>query len=85
MNDEPLITRAEMKALMEEAVHSALNEVGLGGDMMELQRDMVHLRRWRISVEAVSTTTYRTIAATIAVGILGALWLGITTMINPTN
>lgn len=85
-NDLVTISRDELSDLMQDAVRRALLEVGLGGDTSELQRDMVHLRKWRVSVDAASTTTFKVAVTTITAGIFGMIWLGIQVVLKqPPN
>jgi len=78
------LTKDEIKDLVREGVLQAFDRVGMGGAAEEVQRDMAHLRRWRTSVDAASSTTVKTIVTVLIAGLLGALWLGITTLIeNP--
>jgi hypothetical protein len=51
-------------------------------DRKEVRADFVHLRKWRKSVEQAQSYTFKTIITVIATGILGALWLGIKTMLG---
>lgn len=51
-------------------------------DRKELQADFRHLRRWRKSIEQTQTYAFKTIITVIVTGIVGALWLGIKTMLG---
>lgn len=51
-------------------------------DRRELQADFRHLRRWRKSIEQTQTFAFKTIITVIVTGVLGALWLGIKTMLG---
>lgn len=51
-------------------------------DRKELQADFRHLRRWRKSVEQTQTYAFKAIITVIVSGFIGALWLGIKTMLN---
>ncbi len=50
-------------------------------DRTELRADFIHLRRWRKSVEQTQSWAFKTIIITLVGGFLGALWLGIKTMV----
>ena len=50
-------------------------------DRIELRKDFIHLRRWRKSVEQTQSWAFKTIVITLVGGFLGALWLGIKTMV----
>ncbi|MFA6984619.1 MAG: hypothetical protein WC213_00235 [Arenimonas sp.] len=51
-------------------------------DRKEMQADFRHLRRWRKSIEQTQTYAFKTIVTIIVTGFLGALWLGIKTMLG---
>lgn len=51
-------------------------------DRKELQADFRHLRRWRKSVEQAQSLTFKTIVGVIVTGALGALWLGMKTLLG---
>jgi hypothetical protein len=50
-------------------------------DRIELRKDFIHLRKWRKSVEQTQNWAFKTIVITLVGGFLGALWLGIKTMV----
>lgn len=50
-------------------------------DRVELRADFIHLRRWRKSVEQTQSWTFKVIVVTLVGGLLGALWLGLKTML----
>lgn len=51
-------------------------------DRVELRADFQHLRRWRKSVEQAQSYTFKAIITIIVTGFLGALWLGVKTMLG---
>lgn len=51
-------------------------------DRKELRADFQHLRRWRKSVEQAQSYTFKTIITVLVGGFLGALWLGIKTLMG---
>jgi hypothetical protein len=51
-------------------------------DRKEIRADFVHLRKWRKSVEQAQSYTFKTIITVIAGGVLGALWMGLKTMLG---
>lgn len=51
-------------------------------DRLELRADFQHLRRWRKSVEQAQSYTFKAIITVIVTGFLGALWLGVKTMLG---
>lgn len=51
-------------------------------DRKELKADFVHLRKWRKSVDAATTLTFKVIVGTIVTGFLAALWVGLKAMLG---
>lgn len=51
-------------------------------DRKELRADFQHLRKWRKGVEQVERMGWGTIITVIVTGTLGALWVGIKTMLG---
>lgn len=77
------LSRVELRDIMTESITEAFRAMGVEvNEPIEMQRDFVHLRRWRKAVDSAQTATFRTVMATLAAGALGALWLGITTMLG---
>ncbi len=77
------MTEAEIKNIVETTVNQVLESFGLEGeDRKELQADLLHLRRWRKSIEQTQTYAFKTIITVIVTGFLGALWLGIKTALG---
>lgn len=65
------------------AVATILTSFGVEeDDRRELKADFIHLRSWRKSVEQVQSLTIKAVVTAIAAGILGALWLGIKTLLG---
>jgi hypothetical protein len=64
------------------AVATILTSFGIEeDDRKELRADFQHLRRWRKSVEQAQTLTFKAVVLAIASGVIGALWLGIKTIV----
>jgi hypothetical protein len=51
-------------------------------DRKELRSDFQHLRKWRKGVEQVERLGWGTVITVIVTGALGALWVGIKTMLG---
>lgn len=51
-------------------------------DRRELRADFQHLRKWRKSVESAQGMTFKVVVTMLVTGFVGALWLGIKTMIG---
>lgn len=46
-------------------------------DRKELRADLIHLRKWRQSVEQAQGLALKTVISIIVTGFIGAVWLGI--------
>jgi hypothetical protein len=67
-----------LEGIIQRAISQALTAIGLDvKDQQEIRNDMIHLRRWRKSVEQVHNYTVRAVITVIVAGICGALWLGV--------
>lgn len=68
----------EYKALVEEAVEQTLLKLGLNiatsEDVVELQKDFQHLRKWRSAVNSAEQNVL-TVGLTLAVGVLAFVWV----------
>jgi len=82
MNENITLSKDEARELISEGVKQALTEVGLGGDPLEMQRDMAHLRKWRMSIDAAQSTSFKVIVTTLISGFLGLIWLGFSTFLG---
>ena len=72
------MTEAEIKTVVETTVNTVLQSFGLDGeDRKELQADLLHLRKWRKSVEQAQSYTFKAVITVIATGFVGAVWMGI--------
>ena len=89
------MTKDEIKEAVAEALERKHDEVVLRTiatiltsfgieeeDRIELKADFAHLRRWRKSVEQAQTYTLKAVVTIIATGLVGALILGIKTMMG---
>lgn len=74
------LTRQELRDVMSEAIEQAFKNIGVDThDALQTQRDMAHLRKWRLAVDQASSTSFKVVVTTLMAGVLGILWLGITT------
>lgn len=80
------MTEAEIKALVDrsasEAAKHAVKEMLLTmgidtEDVLEVQRDMQHLRAWRQSIQTVKRQSLVVAVGIIVTGAIGALWLAL--------
>lgn len=75
-----LVNNQDTAAL--KVISTILTSFGLeDDDRKEFRQDLMHLRKWRKSVEQVERVGIGAIITIIAGGILGALWLGFKTMV----
>lgn len=51
-------------------------------DRQELRADFQHLRKWRVSVEAAQSITFKSVVSTLVVGFIAVLWVGIQAMMH---
>ncbi|MGO9358333.1 MAG: hypothetical protein ACLP1D_11745 [Xanthobacteraceae bacterium] len=64
------------------AVATILTSFGMNeDDKQELRADLIHLRRWRKSVEQAQGMTVKAVIVVIVSGFAGAVWLGLKTML----
>lgn len=65
------------------AVATILTSFGIeDDDRKELQADLLHLRKWRKSVEQAQSLTFRMVMTAIVGGLVGATWLGIKALLG---
>ena len=77
----------EIREIVDTAVKKTITEIlqtfGFEEDeRKELKADLIHLRRWRRSVEQTQTYTFKIIVTAIVSGLVGALWLGFKAMLG---
>ncbi|WP_445222271.1 hypothetical protein ACKWRH_21690 [Bradyrhizobium sp. Pa8] len=69
-------------AMVLKAVSAILTSFGIEeDDRKEFKADLMHLRRWRKSVEQAQTATFKAVVSAIAAGLIGAVWLGFKTVL----
>ena len=60
-----------------------LNRLGVDeSDHREIRADFTYLRRWRKSGEQMQSHTMKTVITVVVAGAVGALWLGIKTIVG---
>jgi hypothetical protein len=75
--------RGEVDAIVLRTVATTLTSFGIEeDDRRELRADLQHLRRWRKSVEQAQSFTFKAIITIIVTGLLGAVWLGVKTLVG---
>jgi hypothetical protein len=69
------MTEADVRRVVSESVSETLMRLGIDTDSpLELQRDLQHLRDWRLSVEAMKRQTMLSAVGIIVAGVLGLIW-----------
>lgn len=72
------VTEAEIRKIVAETVEQTLTRMGIqAADPLEVQRDMQHLRSWRVSTETIKRQGILTAVGIVTAGILGMIWLAI--------
>lgn len=75
--------REEIDAAILRTIATILTSFGIEKeDRIELRADFNHLRRWRKSVEQAQSLTFKVIVTAIVTGFVGAVWLGIKTLLS---
>jgi len=68
---------ADVGEIVEKAIGAALMTFGIeADDRQEMRADLAHLRKWRKSVEAAESLTFKVVLGTIVSGLVGAVWMG---------
>jgi hypothetical protein len=80
-------TQVAMQHIAETAAETAIETVftKYGFDIQDptqMQRDMAHLRRWRVAVEGAQTKGFMAIVTILVGGLAGVLWLGFKTSLG---
>ena len=72
------MTEHEIRRIVAETVDQTLTRLGVDTENpLELQRDLQHLRDWRLAAAAVKKQGLVTAVGIIVAGILGLMWLGL--------
>ena len=72
------MTEYEIRKIVAETVEQTLTRLGVdASDPIEVQKDMAHMRRWRLTVESIPGHGILTAIGIITAGILGLIWLAI--------
>lgn len=75
--DKHTLSADEMRAIVKEAVHETLVQLGVDtSSPLEMQRDFQHLRDWRMAQETIRRKGYLTMMSIFVTGVLGLLWIG---------
>lgn len=83
LKDQPKLDEDQIQAIVEASVKATLTTLGIRHeDPLEMQMDFAHLRRWRKSVGQVTSLGVMTVISTLVVGVLGAMWLGLSQMLG---
>lgn len=77
------MSHEDIEEIVSRTVIATLNRFGIEqDDYKELKADFIHLRKWRRSVEQAQGYTFKVVITTIVGGFLGAIWLGIQSMLH---
>lgn len=72
------MTAEEVRVLMRETVRETFLMMGMKvDDPIEVQKDLLHLREWRITMEKVRSKSMMTAVGMAAAGVVAAFWIGI--------
>lgn len=68
----------DIDAVVLKTIATILTSFGIEDeDRKELRADFVHLRKWRKSVDAATSLSFKVIVGTIVSGFLAAVWIGV--------
>lgn len=80
------MTPEEQRSLVKQTVTETLLQLGVDvtepEQVLEFQRDLQHLRKWRKTVETVESRSALAIVLTLISGIAAAAWLGFQQMVS---
>jgi polyhydroxyalkanoate synthesis regulator phasin len=83
LNEQKLATQPDLDKVVLKTIATLLTSFGIEeDDRKEDRSDFEHLRKWRKSVEAAQSLSFKIVLTTIVTGFLGALWLGIQTIMH---
>ena len=72
------MTEHEIRKIVAETVDQTLTRLGVDTENpIELQRDLQHLRDWRLAAAAIKKQSLVTAVGVIIAGVLGLMWLGL--------
>lgn len=77
------MTEYELKKIIENTVNTTLIQLGIDhDDPLEMQRDFMHLREWRQSMERMKNKSMATAIGIVIAGFCAALWMGFKHLIS---
>ena len=81
--EQRIANKADLDDVATKTIATILLSFGMDeDDRKEVKADFQHLRKWRKSVEQAQSYTFKTIVTVIIGGFLGALWMGVKTMLG---
>lgn len=81
--EQKRLHNAEADEVVLRTISTILTSFGIEEeDRVELRADFIHLRKWRKSVEHAQGVTFKVIVTAIIGGLVGAVWLGLKTMLG---
>ena len=83
LSEQRIASRAGLDDAATKTIATILLSFGIEeDDRKEVRADFEHLRKWRKSVETAQSYSFKIVITTIVTGFLGALWLGIQTILH---
>ena len=81
--EQKLLQPHDIDEVVLKTIATILTSFGIeDDDRKEIRADFAHLRRWRKSVEQAQGYTFKIVVTAIVTGFVGAVWLGIKTMLG---
>lgn len=79
---EVLADAQPRREVIRQTVHDTLIELGVDSeDPTEMQKDFIHLREWRITMEQAKNKGVMATVGFLVTGVVALLWLGIKTFL----
>lgn len=77
--------RGTMRTTIRDTVRQTLIEIGVERDSpLEMQRDFIYLRQWRMTHEKLGFRAAATLIAILIGGLIAAIWAGLRTFLEST-
>lgn len=72
-----MAVETRMREIVSTSVKETLVQLGISqADPLEFQKDMAHLRKWRLAVDGAASKTALMAMTVLITGMLGAFWVG---------
>lgn len=74
------VVRSAVKDAAKEVMESTLLAMGLDlKEPLEIQKDMQHVRSWRVSTDTIKRQTFLSAVTVIVAGVCGLIWAAVST------